>query len=139
MTKILQLFVMITCLGFVNQAWAKGLLKEELDQYAKVQEALAADSLDEAKSAAATLVKKTKTAGLKQPAQKIAQASSLEAARKEFKRLSSLVVASLKKEPKAGYNAYTCPMARAEWMQMGTDVANPYFGKSMASCGMPVK
>lgn len=138
MKKLLNIFLMVLCLGFGSEAWANGVAKEELDHYVRVQEALAADSLGEAKAAAATLAKKAQFTGLKQPAQKIARAASLETARQEFKRLSSVIVDGLKKDPRAGYNVYTCPMAKAEWVQSKTEVANPYFGKSMASCGTPL-
>lgn len=36
---------------------------------------------------------------------------------------------------KAGYYVFTCPMAKAEWVQKTKDVQNPYMGKEMPGCG----
>ena len=32
-------------------------------------------------------------------------------------------------------NLVVCPMLQKPWLQKGTSVANPYFGKAMLTCG----
>ena len=34
---------------------------------------------------------------------------------------------------------FTCPMVNQSWAQKGKDVQNPYYGKSMLTCGTPKK
>ena len=111
-----------------------------LGAYVPVSDALAADDLDKAKDAAATLAKQADAAGLKniyQPALALIHANDIAAARTAFRALSKEVV------PLAGENkeyvVMTCPMAKADWVQADAKVRNPYYGKSMLTCGSPKK
>ena len=107
-----------------------------LDDYVAVADALANDDLGAAKKAAATLADAAKTGDqseLAKDAAKIASSDSLDAARKNFK-LASRVAEKLA-TGKDGYNVVTCPMAKADWVQKGTAVKNPYLGQSMPDCG----
>ncbi len=107
-----------------------------LDAYLKVSQALAADDLNAAKSAAANLAAKAKTGGneaLASHASELAKSESIENARDHFKMVSA--EATKLAEGKSGYYVMTCPMAKADWVQSNSKVSNPYFGKSMPNCG----
>ncbi len=111
---------------------------EILANYVKVSAALAADNLADAQTAASALAVsagQAKNNALADQATAVAKASDISAARSSFKALSTTV------EPlAAGEKAYTvmfCPMARADWVQTAGAVRNPYFGKSMLTCGSP--
>lgn len=113
---------------------------ELLKAYVPISEALAADNLEAAKSAAATLAKQADNDGMKtiyQPALALVHANDLTAARNAFKQLSK-EVAPLADKAK-GYTVMTCPMAKADWVQTDTKVHNPYYGKMMLTCGGPKK
>ena len=38
-----------------------------------------------------------------------------------------------------GYHVFYCPMAKKDWVQQTTKVANPYMGKDMLTCGVEKK
>lgn len=108
---------------------AAGLTKEQrkfLSNYEGVRAALASDDLAAAKRSAANL-SGSSAAG------EIAKATSLEVARESFKKLSTEAVALAKGQE--GYYVATCPMARADWVQTSPAISNPYYGKSMLTCG----
>jgi len=107
-----------------------------LDSYVKLSQALAADDLNGAKSAATDLATKAKMGGnetLAHHASELAKSDSIQKAREHFKMASS--EAAKLAEGKAGYYLMTCPMAKADWVQSNSKVSNPYFGKSMPNCG----
>ena len=90
-----------------------------LDPYFRIQTALSDD----------------KTDGVKADA--LSSTSDLAAARAAFSALSDAVVAFSEKTKAAGDGVHTmfCPMANKQWMQKGEKVSNPYYGKSMLTCG----
>ena len=107
-----------------------------LDAYLKVSQALAADDLSSAKSAATDLALKAKTSGneaLSNHASELAKSESIEKARDHFKMASG--EAAKLAEGKSGYYVMTCPIAKADWVQSNPKVSNPYLGKSMPTCG----
>jgi hypothetical protein len=110
--------------------------KQILSDYETVRAALSVDDLGAARTAAQKLATgevRTHHAGIANSAQEIARAGDIAAARKSFKGLSGLAVALARKQK--GYFIMHCPMADADWVQTAREVANPYFGRSMASCG----
>lgn len=112
--------------------------KAVLTQYTPIHEALAADDLAQAKSAAGALAAQANSAGLKSiatSAAAVAKADNLDSARAAFKTLSA-DVAPLAQGVK-GYVVMHCPMQRADWVQTDANVRNPYFGKMMLTCGAP--
>ena len=128
------------CFGFSGLAAAEpaGTQSEILATYVRISAALAADNLADAKAAATVLAD---TAGMAKDkavadqAAAVAKAADIASARESFKALSTTV------EPLAtGEKAYAvmyCPMAKADWVQMAGGVKNPYYGKSMLTCGTP--
>lgn len=117
-----------------------GAKSEILANYLKISAALAADNFSDAQSAASALAASAgaaKNEVLADQAKAVAKAPDISAARSGFKALSATV------EPLAdGEKSYTvmfCPMAGADWIQPTGAVRNPYFGKSMPTCGAPKK
>ena len=107
-----------------------------LQSYERVATALANDNLDAAKSAAAALQPVAETAGqvaIARMAGELAKADSLKEARESFKGLAG-PVAKLA-EGRSDWYVMMCPMANARWVQLGKDVANPYLGMQMRTCG----
>jgi hypothetical protein len=110
---------------------------ELVDKYLPVSAALAADDLNKAKTAAAELAQQAASDGMAsvaQAAHTIAEAKDISTARSALKGLTADL------EPMADGSSYvvmTCPMAQADWIQSDNNVRNPYYGKSMLTCGAP--
>lgn len=107
--------------------------------YESVSTALVNDDLEAARSAAESLAKVAKQEGTPNidiAAGKVADANSLDEARKTFKSLSSQVIALARGDE--GYTVMTCPMVEnGRWLQSDKTVSNPYMGQRMPGCGMP--
>ena len=114
-----------------------------VDPYLKIQSALADDSMEGVKANAGNIA--TAAAALGAPAMKIdmaavqlASATALPAAREKFATLSEAIDAymtGLKLTPPEGVRVAVCPMVNKPWMQEGSAIANPYYGKEMPTCG----
>ncbi|MBW8862807.1 MAG: DUF3347 domain-containing protein [Acidobacteria bacterium] len=114
-----------------------------VDPYLKIQLALADDSMDEVKANAGNIA--TAASGLGAPAMKIdttalqlASATELDDARVKFGALSEAIdtyATGLKLTMPEGVRVAFCPMAQKPWMQQGSAINNPYYGKSMQTCG----
>ena len=109
-------------------------LETQLVEYVEIQEALAADSFEEAKTQLEEFTRVTAgaTRALAEAAQ---QAGDIEEMRAQFKPLSeSLAEVEL---PQGFARAY-CPMYDngASWVQRDGPVRNPYYGAVMLTCGV---
>jgi membrane fusion protein, copper/silver efflux system len=114
-----------------------------VDPYLKIQAALADDSLDGVKANAGNIA--TAAASLGAPAMKIdttalqlASATELDDARAKFGALSEAIdtyMTGLKLKAPEGVRVAFCPMAQKPWLQEGSTISNPYYGKSMPTCG----
>jgi hypothetical protein len=102
-------------------------------KYVAAAEALAADDFAKAKTALTDLAKESQ-GEIKARAQAAADATTIAAMRKSFKPLSEAVV---KMGLPAGHVVAFCPMFEGggSWVQKGEKIANPYYGKSMLTCG----
>lgn len=114
------------------------------DGYIKIQAALAQDSLQGVSASATAIAKsvqadsaKTLPADVAKQAEALAKAGDIKAARESFKPLSNSLIKYLtaNKAHRGHYVQVFCSMANARWLQTGTVVSNPYYGKSMARCG----
>jgi predicted DsbA family dithiol-disulfide isomerase len=118
-------------------------LQTALEQYVKIQTALAGDSLKGVPEAAAAIAATAKEHADALPATTAAQAEAvgkatdIKAARVAFKPLSATLIAaaSAAKEKTGHYYEAFCPMAGAAWIQSDKNIANPYYGASMLTCG----
>ena len=114
-----------------------------LDPYLKIQAALADDSMDGVKADAGNVA--TAAAALGAPAMKIdtaavqlASAADIAAAREKFGALSEAIDAymtGLHLTAPQGVKVAVCPMVQKPWLQADATINNPYFGKSMQTCG----
>ena len=114
-----------------------------VDPYLKIQAALASDTTDDVKANAGNIA--TAATALGSPAMKIdmaavqlASAADLADAREKFGRLSEAIDAymtGLKLTPPEGVRVAVCPMVNKPWLQEGSTIANPYYGKEMPTCG----
>jgi membrane fusion protein, copper/silver efflux system len=114
-----------------------------VDPYLKIQLALADDSMDGVKANAGNVA--TAASGLGAPAMKIdtaalqlASATELDDARVKFGALSQAIdtyMTGLKLTMPEGVRVAFCPMAQKPWLQEGSAINNPYYGKSMQTCG----
>ena len=114
-----------------------------VDPYLKIQEALADDSLDGVKANAGNIAAAAPSLGA--PAMKIdtsalqlASATELDDARVKFGALSGAIdtyMTGLKLKAPEGVRVAFCPMAEKPWLQQGATISNPYYGKSMSTCG----
>ena len=114
-----------------------------LDPYLKIQAALADDSMDGVKANAGNVADAATALGA--PAMKIDTAAlgmttvvEIVDAREKFGALSEAIdtyMTGLKLVPPAGVKVAVCPMVHKPWMQAEADIRNPYYGKSMQTCG----
>ena len=101
--------------------------------YMDAATALAEDNLEKAKAALEALANES-TGELKTLAQAAANTGDIAATRERFKPLSALAA---KMELPKDYAVAFCPMYKggSKWVQKKGTLANPYFGKTMLTCG----
>jgi len=97
--------------------------------YEQLLKALVEENLNAAKDAAHAL---PSGAG-----DKVQNAKVLKEARAAFGELSQTAEKMVAGQP--GYHVFYCPMAKKDWVQQTTTVANPYMGKDMLTCGVEKK
>ena len=119
-----------------------------VDPYLKIHTSLAHDTTDgvhanagNIATAAAVLgapAMKIDTAALQLSAAAEAEMPDIGEVRDKFGKLSDAIdtyMTGLKLTPPDGVKVAFCPMVRQPWMQEGETLANPYYGKSMSTCG----
>jgi Cu(I)/Ag(I) efflux system membrane fusion protein len=114
-----------------------------IDPYLKIQAALADDSMDGVKANAGNVA--TAASSLGAPAMKIdtaavqlAAATEIDGAREKFAALSEAIdtyMTGLKLKAPEGVKVAFCPMVQKPWLQADATINNPYYGKSMQTCG----
>ncbi len=119
-----------------------------IDPYLKIQSALADDKVDGIRADAGSLV--TAATALGAPAMKIDTAAlqlaaaaeaappDIKGVRDKFGALSEAIDAymtGLHLAPPEGVRVAVCPMVNKPWLQEGSTLANPYYGKEMPTCG----
>lgn len=105
-----------------------------LRPYIEMQESLAQDNFKSALKAHETICKEMGhyKDQYKDCSKKFKDIKDL---RNSFKTLSEVYMKNGKKEEMKGYMKATCPMAEANWIQKKGEIQNPYYGKSMLTCG----
>lgn len=115
------------------------LVNPVFDAYIDLQTALAADSADTARLAAARLAEQA-TGSIGGLAELIAVSADIEQQRSVFVKLSEVMIEE--GTLPEGYMQVHCPMVDedggADWLQRAGPIRNPYFGSDMLSCGAPV-
>ena len=119
-------------------------VKSVYDSYLKIQAELAKDSTKDVADNATAIAKAVKGDEMKMlssdvatQAETLAKAKDLKAAREAFKPLSKSLIKYLadNKAGKGTYHEAYCPMVKSSWLQTEKEVRNPYYGKSMLTCG----
>ncbi len=111
------------------------------EQYEQMRTALSADSLKGVAASATALAPFAAQLGgaaAEGAAKKIAGAKTLKAAREDFGSLSELLVPKFLAARLPGVEGFMCPMIKKQWAQKGEKTQNPYFGKSMPTCGTAI-
>ena len=143
-TTLFSLFAILNLSAQKSDASMSKLYQD----YLNIKTALAADNSDEASKAANNFIKsasmvdyKVLSEGnldiLRKDASSIADTRSIETQRASFGKLSSNMIALTKNFKFSGDSVFVqyCPMAKASWLSAEKAVKNPYYGKSMLTCG----
>jgi HPt (histidine-containing phosphotransfer) domain-containing protein len=114
-----------------------------IDPYIKIQEALSDDRMDGVTQHAGEIA--TAATALGAPAMKIdtaavqlASTTEIETARDRFGVLSEAIdnyMTGLKLKAPEGVRVAVCPMVHKPWLTASATIDNPYYGKSMSTCG----
>lgn len=150
-----SLTALIVFVGFATLVRAGAIdseMEKILDQYFKIQAALAQDSTKGVDAAAGEIVAITaatrtsdqKTAQLlveiKKTARQI-QGKKLDQVRGQFDALSKPILQYFKDSyaGKKEHHGYYCSMEKKSWIQAEKEIRNPYFGSAMLKCGEPIR
>ncbi len=133
-------------------------MKKILKEYTSIQEALAADQWSSKVTSSAKKIRtlseslaKTKIPkehqkhykkipmDLKMTAAELSQSKDLKTGREAFKKMSRSVAMWFSMTPQKDHALLYCSMAKASWVQKSGMTKNPYYGKSMISCGEKVE
>jgi hypothetical protein len=133
--------------GVLFLAWAAPAAAADLSgvvtPYLRIEAALAADSTkavasDAAEIAAAAGKLGPQAAPIAKAATDLQAGRDLDAARAAFWRLSDALIAYSRTTGSplgAGIRTAYCPMEKKYWVQKDGQIANPYAGKKMPTCG----
>jgi protein SCO1/2 len=128
-----------------SAAMSKGLAVPAalLDAYLRIHESLSRDNLTGIDAAARRITAEAATLGttadsIRSAARPLEQAADLKSARAAFGTLSDALIEYAKASNAAigdGVHVAYCPMLKKYWLQKGTEIRNPYYGKAMLECG----
>jgi hypothetical protein len=118
--------------------------RQAFEHYEGVRTALSADQLGGVEPHARLLAGQVEAVGgaeAKKAAEALVAARSLDDARTAFGNLSTILVPIFQAAAIPGTTAYMCAMKQKPWVQRGDKAENPYYGKSMLTCGsvLPAK
>lgn len=136
------LIFLIAVFGFAGGGSQDDSVAKAFHHYEGIRAALAADSLKDVSAnatALAPLAEKVAGVGAKRAADLVGSAKDIKAARDEFGKLSDALLPAFEKARLAGVHFFTCPMVKQSWAQKGSDIENPYYGKSMLTCAVVKK
>jgi len=114
---------------------------QAFEHYEGVRVALSSDNFADVAPHAkklAEVVEPVGGAAAKKAADALVAATTIEDARSHFGDLSIILVPVFQAEKIPGATAYMCAMKQKPWIQRGDKVENPYYGKSMLTCGSPL-
>ena len=126
-------------LALLTPALAASKDPDLLKNYLTIQEALAADTVAGVSAAAAAIVKlagkSEQNKDLAANAKPLTQTKDLATTREAFKALSAAMAQWTSRTHPEGVETVFCSMAPGKWVQKKGEVRNPYYGKSMLTCG----
>jgi hypothetical protein len=112
-----------------------------LGHYETIRKALINDTVTGIPDPAAAIQKLAKSAPadlapqIAGAAQKLSVAKDLSSARDAFYELSKPMVRWREAAGNKAHVVAYCPMSKRSWIQPKGEIGNPYYGKSMATCG----
>lgn len=112
----------------------KTVTPKSVDSYLFIQKQLAADSLEGVSSAADQIYKDEK-GNLSKESLLLSKSKNIEEARESFKKVSNFFITLTSEKDRKGARVAFCPMAQAQWLQVGETLRNPYYGAAMLECG----
>jgi hypothetical protein len=150
--------LLIACLALLAGGTARASEFDEtmesiLGEYLKIHQALAADETQGVKRSAEAIQKLASALdpGAASPEHaehyrevpkdissacgKLGQANDLASTREGFKELSKPISTWVSMAKPAGKSVMYCSMAKAGWVQEGSEAVNPYYGAQMHDCG----
>lgn len=145
---ITAIFSLFSIISISAQSKKDAQVTKLYQNYITIKSALASDDSDQTSKAAAEFIKTASTIDYKQvsegnlnilrkDATAISEARNISTQRETFMNLSDNMIA-LAKEFKVSENpvyVQYCPMADGSWLSDESKIVNPYYGKSMLSCG----
>ena len=143
-TAVLTIFSIIS----VAAQKSNPALSNLYSQYIQIKDALASDNADKTSQAANNFIKTAGTIdakllsegninALRKDATAISESRNIQKQRQFFYNLSDNMIAIAKKFKLADQSVFVqyCPMADGNWLSNEKKIVNPYYGKSMLSCG----
>lgn len=141
--KVIWTLALVLAIGIGARVQASDAMEAIVKSYLDIQKQLADDKADGVKPAALAIGEQALRMGaagegIVTSAKAVANAADLKAVRQAFGDLSDAVIAAGKAEGWKDVQdvkiAY-CPMVRKFWVQKEPEIRNPYYGKSMLTCG----
>jgi hypothetical protein len=117
-------------------------VERAFEHYERIRAALAQDTTENMSvkaKALSPLAREIAGEEAARAAASLAQAKTLEDAREQFGALSEALVPKFLEAGLPGVQGFVCSMKDKRWVQRGEKPANPYFGKSMSTCGTAIK
>ena len=145
---ITALFSLFAIISVSAQLKSDAQVTKLYQNYITIKDALASDNADKTSQAATEFIKTASAidykilsegnvSTLKKDATVISDARNIASQRETFFNLSDNMIALTKEfklSEKPVYVQY-CPMADGSWLSDEKQIANPYYGKSMLTCG----
>jgi hypothetical protein len=137
------LLVLAMLTGFAVGAMAADLPSALVDPYLQIQVALSGDQFEGVTAHAQAMEKAAAALGkdadaIAAGAKKLGTAKDIAAARSAFGDVSAALAGYAEKTKSGlgpGVRLAYCPMADKPWLTKDKDIRNPYYGKSMLTCG----
>ena len=139
--KSLCVAVMVSLLAGVAMA-QESPASRAFEHYEAIRRALSSDTIAGLKDHASSLRADAVAlagAGVEAHVDALSKAENIEDARKHFAELSTLLVPKFLDARLPDVHGFMCPMLKKTWVQKGAVIQNPYYGRSMLSCGSGLK
>lgn len=145
---ITAVFSLFSILSISAQSKKDAQVSKLYQNYIAIKSALASDDADKTSKAASEFIKTASAIDYKKvsegnlnilikDATAILEARSITTQRETFMNLSDNMIALAKEYKLSESPVYVqyCPMADGSWLSDESKIANPYYGKSMLTCG----
>ncbi|MDQ1162045.1 hypothetical protein QE422_002413 [Chryseobacterium sp. SORGH_AS 447] len=145
---ITAVFSLFSIISISAQSKKDAQVSKLYQNYIAIKSALASDDADKTSKAASEFIKTASAVDykkvsegnlniLRKDATAISEARSITTQRETFMNLSDNMIALAKEYKLSDSPVYVqyCPMADGSWLSDESKIANPYYGKSMLTCG----